>query len=72
MHNPIYNKAMEIVHRSNPEARKVNEALCFLLNNKAKGTRVNDFVLTAQTIQERHPQYVDAFFEILFFNVKFI
>lgn len=72
MCNMIHEKTMEIVRGANPEARKINEALRFLLNNRAKGTLVSDFVLVAETIREHHPQYIDAFFDILFFNVKFI
>lgn len=70
--NTIMARCRDILSRANPSASKVYEALWYLLRDKAKGITMNDFNVVAENVANKHPEYLDAFFDILFFNIKFI
>lgn len=70
--NVIMAKCEDILSCANPSASKVYEALWYLLHDKTKGTTMEDFNVVAECVAKKHPEYLDAFFDILFFNIKFI
>lgn len=70
--NTIMAKCEDILSCTNPSASKVREALWYLLHDKAKGITMEDFKVVAECVAKKHPEYLDAFFDILFFNIKFI